>query len=440
MKNPILLYRPLFKSINEAPFGYFQGDVFPLSIAYITALLEQEGFNVIVADPSEPKLYMPKEIIRTIVKEKPVIVGLSCFVQNRFACLEIAKIVKKINPNIKVVFGGTFPTFLYKQILAEWPVDIVVLYEGEYTFLELCRRITKKLDLYQVNNIAFKDGARIIKTPPGPFIKNLDCLPYPAYHRFRIAKRAIYGLSNPVMRLEYSRGCPFSCTFCSSVGMWQRMVRYFSINRIIEEITFLKKKFDLHFFGFSDINFATDIKRAVEFCKQLKKNKIDINWSCCTRADNNLSLELLTLMKNNGCMLIECGIESLSDKILKSIQKGTTVKMQIEKLNQIYDLGINISINLIIGFPAETKETIYETLCNLKNRLPPLINFELGILKLYPGSIIYNNEVVAGRFNEDIWLNPGRLTHLYIPKGMSFNELESYRYLLASNVKLINKI
>lgn len=126
VRKTVMLFRPCCTHVLPLVVSPFTVDVFPLSIAHIVSVLEKEGFRVSVADPSDLNQYALKEITRRIIKEKPFVVGISCFAENRFACREIAEIVKRINKKITVVFGGVFPTFLYGPLLVGWLVDIVI--------------------------------------------------------------------------------------------------------------------------------------------------------------------------------------------------------------------------------------------------------------------------------------------------------------------------
>src|SRR5208283_4353087 len=109
-------------------------------------------------------------------------VGITCIATNfRWSAFRLAQIVKRIDPNIKVVMGGSHATFMYQQVLANFPVDVIVRFEGELTFLELVKALESGSDLRDVKGIAFKNEEGIIKNDDRPPIPDLDSLPFPAY-------------------------------------------------------------------------------------------------------------------------------------------------------------------------------------------------------------------------------------------------------------------
>lgn len=439
VRKTVMLFRPCCTHVLPLLSSPFRVDIFPLSIAHIVSVLEKGGFKVSVADPADLSQYAPKEIIRRIIKEKPSVVGISCFTANRFACREIAEIVKRIDKKITVVFGGVLPTFLYGPLLAGWPVDIVVPYEGEEVFLRTCAALAKGSDLDKVDGIVYMKEGVLVKTAFSSPITDLDSLPLPAYHHFKLNRDNIFGLFTeavPVMRIDTSRGCPGRCSFCSTVEMWHRRVRYFSLERVLKEIQLVKRRFKVRVFAFTDINFATNTKRIQEFCRRLISEKTDIEWVCTTRADGRLSESDFSLMKQSGCRMIQFGVESLSERVLKSINKGIDVETQVRSLHNAYNSGIAIGINLILGFPGETEDMLVETLRAVERNIPPVHDFDVERLNLEPGSIIYQQEVHAGRFKEESWLNPENIWRVYEPSFVFSRRCDHYKKLIEAALRV----
>lgn len=194
----------------------------PTGLYYIAALLLQKGYDAEIVN-----LYRggrdPQTIRETVARKNPDIVGISIFNANRWGGVEIARIVKEVNPEAKVVFGGVGATFLWEHLLRNFPqIDYVVLGEGEYSFLQLVGMFEKGApgDPPAIKGIAFRNGSKIVRTAPADPIDDLDKLPNPArYFNYK--------------HLSLTRGCPGNCTYCGSPRFWGHKVRFHSVSYFV---------------------------------------------------------------------------------------------------------------------------------------------------------------------------------------------------------------
>ena len=166
-------------------------------------------------------------VIEEVLSEKqPDIIGVSILHANRWGGIEIARIAKKIDSNIKVVFGGIGATFLWKHFLTHFhEVDYVVRGEGEKTFLNLVKSLEAKAydRLKDIRGIAFRQGEAVVKTDDEEMIRDLDKLPNPAkYFTFQ--------------HVAATRGCPGQCTFCGSPRFWGTRVRFHSSEYFVSQL------------------------------------------------------------------------------------------------------------------------------------------------------------------------------------------------------------
>ena len=325
------------------------------------------------------------EIRSAIRNFSPQIVGITMLTGTYKSAENIARICKQINKDITVIVGGTHPTVMPDEVIMSPYYDYVIRGEGEFSFLELANGI----DPAKVNGVTYKAGeGRIQNNPERDFIQNIDTLSLPG--------RDLY--INPSSNFDYgyvltARGCPFECTFCASKKIWKQTVRYRSPESIFTELQGVHEKYGTCFFYFIDDTFTLNKARAKKICSLIIENNLKIEWICDTRVDT-LDFELLKLMKKSGCIRVKLGIESGSDRILKSIKKKIT-KQQIQNvIAMIKKVGIEITAYIMIGFPDETNEDVKETL-----KFAELIDaayYSISILAPYPGTEIYEQAQKRG--------------------------------------------
>ena len=360
----------------------------PLGLAYLASFIEKDGHKVKIID-SNTLGYRIKDIKEEIEKFNPHLVGVTATTSCIYDAYEVAKIIKEVDPGIKVVIGGPHVTFIAKETLKECPfIDVVVRGEGEETFRELVNFFESSSEdtwsLEEVKGITFRKDNKIIETDSRSLIKNLDSIPFPAYHLLPMEK---YRLKNKrFATIMTSRGCPFSCIFCSSSRLFGKTWRARSPENVIEEIKLLKNKYGVREIEFLDDTFTLNKKRAEKICEILIKEKIDISWSCSSRVDT-IDESLIEKLKKAGCHTIYVGVESGSQKILNIIDKGITLP-QIEKtINLIKKVNINSFGSFILGIPGETVKTIKKTINFAKKLNPSFVQF--SICTPYPGTKLF---------------------------------------------------
>jgi radical SAM superfamily enzyme YgiQ (UPF0313 family) len=363
----------------------------PLGLGYIASVLQKNNYHVKIADMFD---YSWKEVSRKIKKEDADIVGISCFTWTRIKTFNIAKIAKQYNPNVKIIMGGSHATFLPHHIFQLSPTDVVVLGEGEITALEVIKALDKGKELSKVKGIVFKRKRKLIRTGLRPFIKNLDILPFPSYNNFELKR---YNRGSIIT----SRGCPFSCQFCSASLFWGRCWRSRSTNNVVDEIEYLNQELGIQHLYMFDDSFTVNRKRVIEICKEILKRKIDIVWYIATRVDL-VDKEMLGWCKKAGCREVDYGIESGSPLILKTINKGFTVP-QIRKAFKIsHEVGLETCACLMVGNPNESRKTIDETIKLVKEIKPT--SFQVAPTTLHPATPLYNLAKSKGIISDDYWL------------------------------------
>ena len=397
----IMLFAPSFETPAHQAASY------PLALAYLGAVLEKEGHSVKAFDYIHDDWGKVEEKVKhLLISEKPQIVGVSSMTTNRTAAFKLAKLVKSINPSIKVIFGGVHPTLMYEQILKNFPVDFVVIGEGEETIRELVNAIESKANqskLKRIKGIAFKSGNEVIRTEIRPFLRDLDKLPMPKHSYFeeRIKRDKTFYIS-------CSRGCPYACKFCSTSLHWGRIIRRRSVKSVIAEIKFLKKKYPfVEKVLFNDDEFLLDHDWIKDLCNSMIKEKFNLTWLAPGRIDS-ISEDIMLPLKEAGCVGVSLGVESGSPKLLEVIDKKISREQIIRAFNICKKYNMPAGMFLMVGLPGETSKTINETIDLIKNtsfqKSVKYIGLP-GLFQVYPGTQIYELAKKQGFITDEYWLS-----------------------------------
>ena len=264
-----------------------------------------------------------EEFLAYIENMRPFVIGFSVYTYAYDECLFLAKLAKKkakeLGYNLRTVFGGYHPSALPQKVLEESAVDIVVIGEGETTFSELLNLLSRNEDLAHVAGIAYRDNGEMIHTPHRERIKNLEILPMPKRYLKHLEQGKQYQITYPpaseqmcVAQVAYSRGCPFSCSFCSSANIWGRRVFWRSPEHVLDEIEMLVNKFGTNLVYFPDLTFNVDKQKVFDICDEFKKRNLPVHWWGLFRSDL-LDAEVLEALVSANCVKISLGLESADD-------------------------------------------------------------------------------------------------------------------------------
>ncbi len=392
----ILLISPMIKQAKTDP---------PLGLCYLQACLDKAGYT----DSKIVDIYKSYDEIKRIIAEyNPDVVGISCFTVYRGSSYKLARLAKEVNPGVKVVMGGPHATYMWEQIMRNLPfVDMIVLGEGDVTIVELVRALDKNLPLDDVKGIVFRKGSDVVKTDARPLIDNLDEVPFPSYRDinldyYAVAKPPEYYSKQKKASIVSSRGCVFSCNFCSTTVFWSRRWRPRSPANVVDEMEKLYKEQSVKFFTFVDDIFTTNPQRVIEICKEIMRRNMKIKWYAETRVDC-IPKEMLEWMKKAGCFLIQLGVESGSDTILKNINKKITGEQVVNAIKTIRDVGMRAETLLMVGNPGETKETVDETRKVLLAGRPDEI--VVSVTRVFPSTQLCELAKKQGLLSDDFWLS-----------------------------------
>ena len=403
----VLLVNPPY-SLEERygkKLKHFGGHAEPLGLAYLAAVARNAGYEVEIID-APIQNHTPESIARKVRDEKIQLVGITMLTPMYSRVKTTVQSIKSESADTVIVLGGAHPTALPEETLLDIENDIVVIGEGENTFVELLQTVDKGTDLPKVKGICYREAGRANRTEHREFEKNLDKFPVPArdllpMDKYFMTATRIKG-SGYCGTVIAARGCPFKCAYCSHP--FGRTFRAHSPERIITEIEELVSKYNAN-----EINIEADtltIKKSfiLLLCDALIKSGLSkrISWTCESRADV-LDEEMLRRMKEAGCWQVSVGVESGVDRLLKEIDKGETTAQIEEKIGLIHKVGITARNFFMLGLPTETHLDSLKTIEFAKKLNSDWAQFT--VITPYPGTPLFEKLKACGEIRSMEWGN-----------------------------------
>ncbi len=371
----------------------------PLGLLYIASYVRKyTEHEITILDAIVEELDYPgiEERVRAI---KPDIVGIQTMSFTLIDALLCAKIVKRINKNIPIIFGGPHPTIFSQETINLKEVDYVVVGEGEVTFKELLENINNPKELNGVKGLVYKEDEKIIDTGPREFIKNLDAIPFPA--RELIPRKEYYSLlakRTPITTMITSRGCPYRCLFCDRPQLGKKF-RARSAENVVDEMEECLRMGIKEILIYDD-TFTIDRQRVLDICSEILKRRLKIGWDIRARVDN-VDREMLERLKEAGCERIHYGVEASSQRILDILGKGITLEQVKKAFRLTEEAGISTLAYFMFGSPKETEEEIKNSIRLAKELKPDFVHFSLTTP--FPATDLYRLGLEEGVLKRDYW-------------------------------------
>ena len=330
----------------------------PLALLHIAASLKQEGFNVRIID-------MRLEDYRHVQVGNPVFVGISCMsgLQIKYA-LEFARHVRMQNPTCPLVWGGVHPTLLPEQTAVNDFVDVVVRGEGELIIKDLANALIQNRPLDDVAGITYILNGAIKRNPDGKVI-DLDDIPVALpYELLQMDKYPSFRSGR--FHVQTSRGCPHRCGFCYNSIFNKNRWRGKSAKRVLDEIEYILQKYPhIKIIDPIDDNVFVDEYRVKEMCQGLIDRKLGVQWRANCRFDYlaNYDESFLKLLARSGCVELDFGGESGSDRLQRLICKDVTADEMLRSVDNLRRWAPSIEpyVSWMSGLPGETDEDLADT-------------------------------------------------------------------------------
>ena len=396
----------------------------PLGLAYIAGTLRQSEIEFSVIDavgegldtvrPYEARKdlmiqgLLPFQIIDRI-HPRSTIIALTCTFSTFWPLTrEFVFEIKKRFPDVTMVLGGEHGSAVPKSVLESSEVDVVVLGEGEDTFIELVHAIWNSSSLSTVSGIAYLDKGLFRETGLSPRTRNIDQLPLPAWDLFPIreyiSRHQINGMNiGRSMPLLATRGCPYQCTFCSSPQMWT--TRYIPRNPVlvVDEIQLYKEKYSVTNFDFQDLTAIVKRSWAIKFCQELIDRDLNITWQMPSGTRSEvMDEEVLDLLYKAGCRALAFAPESGSTEILDLVKKRVNLVNMRKAVKNAVKRGLKVSCFFVIGFPQDNKQSLKQTF-KVLIELAVLGAHDVSVSKFvpYPGSELFLSLQKQGKIELD---------------------------------------
>ncbi len=400
----------------------------PLGLAYIASSVAGRH-QVAILDMLKTPL-SDGDFRRYIARGKYDLVGFQCYTHELRSVARLARIVKLESKRITTIAGGPHPTLLPAESMEYFgeSVDFLLRGEGDEIFPLFVDRIEEGGDPGRLPGMVCKAGGKLHVNDKTEYVKDLDRIPMPSWEliapqTYPPAQHGAFFRRFPIAPVITTRGCPFSCNFCSAPVLCGQAVRFRSPESVLREIRALYSDFRIREFHIIDDNFTINRNHARAVLLKIIESGLRISLAL----PNGIRIEtvdesLLALMKKAGVYSISLGLESGSDRVLELMNKKSTIEKNEEKIGLIKKAGIDMAAFFIMGFPGETEDDIRRTI-DYSLRLP-LLRANYGYFTPLPGTPIYHELEEKGELNKIDLRNSGYMAASYTPQGMTRKTLK----------------
>lgn len=372
----------------------------PLGILYISAWLQKSGYDNEVFDATFSTFDAQKAFI---LERKPDVLALYTNLMTKLNVLRAIQFVKA-QPELvhtKIVLGGPEVRNHVDKFL-EYGADYIVLGEGEESMLELIQFLdgATNVTIDQIEGITYLDAeGKTIYNKERVKLKNLDELPLPNRTKVNLqlyfdAWKAKHGTS--AISINTMRGCPYSCKWCSR-AVYGQSYRRRSAKHVVDEMEWIKNNYQVDTIWFVDDVFTVSHKWLKEFREELESRNLKFPYECITRADR-MNEEVIDELKASGCFRVWIGAESGSQKVIDLMDRRVDVMQVRNMIRSSQAKGIQAGTFIMVGYPGETEEDIFETVRHLKDSDPDI--FTITVAYPIKGTPLYQE--VENDFIQDL--------------------------------------
>jgi radical SAM superfamily enzyme YgiQ (UPF0313 family) len=452
----------------------------PLGIAYIAAAVRSAGHEVSVVDavgeaPDRvvregrvARLGLATEDIVARIHPDTQVVGVGAMFTYQWNVVkELIHALKRVRPDVLVVGGGEHFTGLPDESLETSPVDVLVLGEGEETFVELLRTYAgfladragdagdtaRNVERWagEMPGLSFRkydaDGKPALQhNPRRNRIRDVDEIPLPAWEMFDVTgyddRRLINGVRlGRTMPILATRGCPYQCTYCSSPNMWTTRWVARDPKLVADEIEGYVRDFGAKNFPFQDLTAIMKRKWVVEFCNEIIGRKLDITWQMPTGTRCEVvDPEVADLLRRSGGVSLNFAPESGSARVREKVAKQMTAESLFGAVEAAISQKLNVTIFFVLGFPGDTVEDMRET-AQWAAKLARLGVEDIapGFYFPIPGTKLFKELQAKGKadLTEDLILWPIFVQDRWLTENRNFSETLSARTLTIWRYRII---
>jgi len=390
----------------------------PMGILFIASYLIKEGFDARIHNCNAGEKGAA-ELLARVAFLRPELIGFTATTSGFMDAYRQASSIKKLLPDVRIVFGGVHVSALREKILEDFPdIDFLVTGEGELAMTELA----EGNDPRTIEGVISRDGGEIYSGGFRTKLCELDDLPFPSYERLEgfpdFYEPPLFNYpAAPSASMISSRGCPYQCSYCDR-SVFRRSFRFNSAEYLYEHMALLKRNFGVKHIFFYDDLFTFHRKRVEELCELLRKKPLNLTFNCAVRV-GHADDALLKMLKDAGGWMVSIGMESGDQELLERHKSKVTLLEIRETVMRIQKNGLRAKGLFMMGLPGETEQTIKRT----SDFIEELGLDDMNMTKFtpFPGSPSYKTIHEEGRFTEN-WELMNCLNFVFVPNGMESKE------------------
>ncbi|WP_080797125.1 B12-binding domain-containing radical SAM protein [Arabiibacter massiliensis] len=344
-------------SFDERDDADFSGPIILMGRAREAGLAcELAGFARF--DPSRGGLAAIEQGFAAFLHERcPRIVAFYCRCDTAHIMVRLAQAVKREAPAAFTVLGGPQADLTAVEALEAFPwVDFVCCGEGEAVVGPFFASLAAGSADLSTPGLVYRAGGSV-RANPRPELLSME---YRLGNYLRELDPELLRKRDRAM-IDAGRGCPFSCTFCSTKTFWKRTFRMRSIDDMLDQVERLQREHGVGRFEFEHDLFTASRKRVLAFCDAVEARGLKFGWSCSSRVDT-LDDELIERMRRAGAVAVYLGVETGSPRMQRLVNKNLDVGSVVPVARSLREAGMEVTASFVYGFPDEAEEDLALTL------------------------------------------------------------------------------
>lgn len=363
----------LVNALYQNPFEV----TLPAGVGYLAEMLRRSGVECQVVDL---QVDSPTEVLKALRRFEPEIVGVSMMSFGYQKTFRLIEEIREHRPEVAIAAGGPHVSLLKDDILKQCPqIDFAIIGEGETSLVELC----SGKEIGDIGGLFYRHDGEVTFSGAQGFIDNIDQIVFPRFNEFHMQK-----YQHCAIPIVTSRGCPYSCIFCSVATIMGKAVRVRSAQNVGDEFEYWYAQ-GHRVFEIVDDNFTFCRERVYEICDEIDARKLkELSIACRNgvRADK-VDRDLLGRMREVGFSYLSFGVEGGNDKILRNLRKGIKLETIERAIAMACELEYDVKLHFVVGAPGEKWEDIEDSL-RLAAKYP-IRDFGFYSLVPFPGTALY---------------------------------------------------
>lgn len=343
------------------------------------------------------------KMINLIISKNPKIVSFYCRGEEYHIMLDLAWGIKSKSSKVIIVMGGPHADLTAISTMNRYQyIDYICKGEGEKTIILLLDYLlnTKRVAIRElIPGLVYRDELGNVCQNENPNLLPDNYVRSYVYYDFIPLKIMEY---SKYVTIDVGRGCPFSCSFCSTKTFWRQKYRLRNIDDILNEINYVRERYGDKIYSFSHDLFTANKFRIVEFCDKIDELPYKIKWTCSSRIDT-INENLIDRMLSSGLCAIYYGIETGSQSMQRRINKNLNIERCREIVKYSIRRGVNVITSFIYGFPDEVEEDVESTMQLMLSLLEMGADVQIHRLQFEPGTQIFNSYIIHLQYCTDLF-------------------------------------